>query len=67
MLKESSSLKDEIQEKNIINNIPHPPALPMGPLVDSQGLILPRKVFNPCLDSKDRQDLHKELLFNKRM
>lgn len=61
-----SSLK-EVKEKNRLNNIPHPPALPMGPLVDSQGLILPRKVFNPCLDSKDRQDLHKELLFNQRM
>lgn len=54
-------------DKNRLNKIPPPPALPMGPLLDPQGLILPRKPFNPCLDSKDRQDLHRELMFNQRI
>lgn len=54
-------------ENNRLNEIPRPPALPMGPLMDPQGLILPRKPLNPCLDSKDRQDLHRELIFNQRM
>ncbi|KAK3911822.1 Protein FAM107B [Frankliniella fusca] len=43
--------------------------LPTGgpPHVDSEGLIVPRKVQNPCLDSKDRQNLHRELIFNTKI
>lgn len=31
------------------------------------GLIAPRRLPNPCLDSPQRMDLHKELLFNQRI
>lgn len=31
------------------------------------GLIAPRRLPNPCLDSPQRMDLHRELLFNQRM
>lgn len=34
---------------------------------DAQGLILPKKLLNPCLESTDRQNLHRELLFNQKM
>ena len=32
--------------------------------VDEDVLIQPKKLMNPCLQSKERRDLHKELLFN---
>lgn len=31
------------------------------------GLITPRRLVNPCLESSPRQDLHRELLFNQKM
>lgn len=31
------------------------------------GLILPKKLLNPCLESKERKNLHRELLFNQKM
>lgn len=31
------------------------------------GLIAPRRVPNPCLESPQRMDLHRELLFNQRI
>jgi Protein of unknown function (DUF1151) len=34
---------------------------------DEEGLILPKKLVNPCLESSDRQNLHRELLFNQKM
>lgn len=30
-------------------------------------LIAPRRLPNPCIDSPQRMDLHRELLFNQRM
>lgn len=36
------------------------------PCVDGQGLIVPRKLNNPCIDSKDVQNLTKEIKWNKR-
>jgi len=42
---------------------PPPPAPHMGP----DGLILPRKPYNPCLISINHKDLHRELLFNQKM
>ncbi|KAL9695700.1 hypothetical protein quinque_014985 [Culex quinquefasciatus] len=32
-----------------------------------QGLIVPKKLINPCVDSMDRQNLHRELMFNQKM
>lgn len=34
---------------------------------DEEGLIIPKKLINPCLESSDRQNLHRELLFNQKM
>lgn len=36
-------------------------------MTDSQGLIVPKKLINPCVDSMDRQNLHRELMFNQKM
>lgn len=40
---------------------------PPGVQTDSDGLILPKKVINPCLESSDRKNLHRELMFNNKM
>uniref|UniRef100_A0A1B0DCD2 Protein FAM107B n=1 Tax=Phlebotomus papatasi TaxID=29031 RepID=A0A1B0DCD2_PHLPP len=40
---------------------------PSGVITDSQGLIVPKKLVNPCLESSDRQNLHRELLFNQKI
>lgn len=42
----------------------HPPA---PTLITEEGLIMPRKPHNPVLDNTERQNLHKELLFNQKM
>ncbi|KAJ8732822.1 hypothetical protein PYW07_015421 [Mythimna separata] len=34
---------------------------------EGHGLIAPRRVPNPCLESPQRMDLHRELLFNQRI
>jgi hypothetical protein len=34
---------------------------------NEEGLIVPKKLINPCMESKDRQDLHRELLFNQKV
>ncbi|XP_043267639.1 uncharacterized protein [Venturia canescens] len=41
---------------------PPPPAPHMGP----DGLILPRKPYNPCLISNNHKDLRRELLFHQK-
>ncbi|XP_049866568.1 actin-associated protein FAM107A [Pectinophora gossypiella] len=33
----------------------------------AEGLIAPRRLPNPCLESPQRMDLHRELLFNQRI
>ena len=44
--------------------IPPPPPTPhMGP----DGLILPKKPYNPCLISGNHKDLRRELMFNQKM
>ncbi|KAH7947773.1 hypothetical protein HPB52_015748 [Rhipicephalus sanguineus] len=35
--------------------------------VNDEGLIVPRKLPNPCADSAERKSLHRELLFNQKM
>ena len=35
--------------------------------LDKDGLVVPRKPANPCVDSHERRDLHRELLFNQKM
>ncbi|XP_064473965.1 uncharacterized protein LOC135388370 isoform X2 [Ornithodoros turicata] len=39
----------------------HP--LPLG----EEGLIIPKKPSNPCLESTERKNLHRELLFNQKI
>ncbi|XP_036330017.1 uncharacterized protein LOC118742164, partial [Rhagoletis pomonella] len=40
---------------------------PPGVQKDADGLILPRKLINPCLESNERQQLHRELKFNNKV
>lgn len=40
---------------------------PPGVQTDSDGLILPKKIMNPCLESSDRKNLHRELMFNNKI
>lgn len=49
-------------QRNNTGNHHHPP-----PLLTDEGLIIPRKPHNPILDNADRQNLHKELLFNQKI
>uniref|UniRef100_A0A1B6GH96 Protein FAM107B n=2 Tax=Cuerna arida TaxID=1464854 RepID=A0A1B6GH96_9HEMI len=49
---------------------PQPPVIglrPDPPPCPTENLIMPRKLQNPCLDSKDHQNLHRELLFNQKI
>merc|ERR1712018_438067 len=32
--------------------------------LDANGLVVPKKIFNPCADSRDRQELHREIRWN---
>lgn len=38
-----------------------------GPILTDDGLIMPRKPANPVKENPERQNLHKELLFNQKM
>lgn len=46
--------------KNSINSIhlPH---------FDDEGLVIPRKPNNPCIESNERKNLHKEMLWNQKV
>ena len=43
------------------------PHQPTSPMITDEGLIIPRKLYNPVVDNAERQNLHKELLFNQKM
>lgn len=43
------------------------PAKMISDRITEDGLIMPKKLNNPCADSSDRQSLHRELLFNQKM
>lgn len=47
--------------------MPTPPPPPPGVQTDANGLILPKKLINPCMTSTDRKQLHRELKFNTKM
>lgn len=36
-------------------------------ILDKDGLAIPRKPANPCVESTERRDLHRELMFNQKM
>lgn len=37
-----------------------------GIVLDKEGLVVPRKPANPCAESMERRDLHRELMFNQK-
>ncbi|CAG2168900.1 unnamed protein product, partial [Oppiella nova] len=37
------------------------------PNFDEDGLIIPRKLINPCVDSHERKSVHKEMLWNQKV
>ena len=37
-----------------------------GVLLDKDGLVVPRKPANPCIESHERRDLHRELMFHQK-
>lgn len=43
-----------------------PPPPPPEPHMGPDGIILPRKPYNPCLISNNHKDLRRELLFNQK-
>lgn len=43
------------------------PHQPKSPMITDDGLIIPKKLYNPVVDNAERQNLHKELLFNQKM
>ncbi|KAK6176449.1 hypothetical protein SNE40_014734 [Patella caerulea] len=60
---EDNGNKDSLESK--LNG--HPPSAAMKPpSEDETAQIPPKKIANPCLQSRERQALHKELLLNYR-
>lgn len=58
----------ELKKKLVIDDKMMPPLQsPTGTMTDSQGLIMPKKLINPCIISADRQSLHRELMFNNKV
>ncbi|XP_071546875.1 uncharacterized protein [Panulirus ornatus] len=51
---------------NNTNNKEEKPQPGQGRL-DERGLIMPKKLVNPCLESADKKNLHRELMFNQKM
>jgi hypothetical protein len=37
------------------------------PHFDEEGLVIPRKPQNPCIESSERKSLHKEMLWNQKV
>lgn len=56
--------------RNNMNNSPSSTSSSISPggkkgiLIDEDGLILPRKLYNPCLESKEAQNLHRQIKWN---
>lgn len=62
-------LSETIEDSSLIENNTMMMSSPQtgGINTDSDGLILPKKLINPCLESTDRRDLHRELRFNQKV
>ncbi|XP_054163121.1 protein FAM107B-like [Oppia nitens] len=41
--------------------------VPVLPNLDEEGLVIPRKLVNPCLESNERMSIHKEMLWNQKV
>lgn len=44
-----------------------PPQTNSNGRLDEKGLIMPKKLINPCLESSEKKNLHRELMFNQKM
>lgn len=55
----------DLEKRNRRNNVG--PIAPPLPPHNPESLIVPRKPQNPCLESSDRKNLHRELLFNQKI
>ncbi|TMW48551.1 hypothetical protein DOY81_006383 [Sarcophaga bullata] len=65
---QSRTALDDTENSTAANMMmPTPPPPPPGVQTDANGLILPKKLINPCLQSTDRKQLHRELKFNTKM
>ncbi|XP_037805933.1 protein FAM107B isoform X1 [Lucilia sericata] len=64
---DTDELENGCQIKATTMMMPTPPPPPPGVQTDANGLILPKKLINPCLQSTDRKQLHRELKFNTKM
>ncbi|KAJ8981633.1 hypothetical protein NQ317_000861 [Molorchus minor] len=58
---------DETATTMIPDTLRNPGHHPPPPLLSDDGLIMPRKPANPVKENTERQNLHKELLFNQKM
>ncbi|XP_030383486.1 protein FAM107B isoform X2 [Scaptodrosophila lebanonensis] len=61
------SSADENTAGDMMSMSSSPPPTPTGVQTDAEGLILPKKLINPCLENTDRKELHRELKFNNRI
>lgn len=61
------SITDVDESDEHLNNESNNTMISQNITRDSDGLIVPKKLVNPCLQSTDRQNLHRELLFNQKM
>ncbi|KAH8413189.1 hypothetical protein KR009_008685, partial [Drosophila setifemur] len=61
-----SQAEGENADGTMMSMTSSPPATP-GVQTDSDGLILPKKLINPCIENTDRKELHRELKFNARV
>lgn len=67
-LKNRDTIHQEIVDHNPISMMPPMQQSQSAPVpTDSHGLIVPKKLANPCLESSDRKNLHRELMFNQKM
>ncbi|SPP79605.1 protein FAM107B isoform X1 [Drosophila guanche] len=63
----SAESENEAGAATMMSMSSSPPATPTGVQTDSEGLILPKKLINPCMENTDRKELHRELKFNARI
>lgn len=55
-----------VHELKDVQNRGNEKALPGGVHLDQAGLVVPKKLHNPCKDSKECQDLNREIKWNAR-
>ncbi len=61
-----NSILNQNNNNNNTNNINQISERLGGIVLDKEGLVVPRKPANPCVESMERRDLHRELMFNQK-